>query len=1353
MAFRVLAAALMAYGAASGQAPEFETPAAVVGGTIVTAPGAEPFAGTVVIAGGRIAAVGPEVAPPPGARVFDAAGLWVYAGFIDAATHDGVSEAKPDAAAYARLGDAEKDEKQGPRTAMQWANRKGVWPHAGLDILFAANDAKRSDRRKAGFTAAVHAPRPAILGGTAGLLLTSDLPLRRTTVNAEAYRVASLRAYTEDGPAWGRRAYPTSAMGTAALARQTFLDAEWYAECLRLADAEPTVVARPLRDPVLDAVILMKASGRPVAFAADTADEIHHALDRAAELGLRPVILGGDEAWRAAERLAAESSGVIASLDWPEKPKRTPEEKEDKPGASRVSETWRPEWEEAYFEPLRVRDERIRQWEEAVRNVQRLGEAGVPVAVRSGEGGAAKVLEKLREAAELGLTSEAMVAALTTNAAIIAGADDQVGAIRPGMLANLAILTKPVEDKKAAVRRVYVAGEAYPFDTAPPDDDKDEEEEQEDDDKETESASETEDKQAEEEPVDAYPWDSEIPADRMPALKTGGSVLLENATVLTVTQGTLTNADVLIVDGKIAGVGADLAAPEGVVRIDCSGHFVMPGIVDPHSHMAIRGGVNEFSESVTCEVRIADVVDHRDLELQRALAGGVTAIHAMHGSANVIGGQTAVIKLKYDSSPAEMLVNDGPGLVKFALGENVVQANFSNRGQRFPVTRMGVEAALREAFHDGAVYAQTVGAMRNGLPVRRDLRLESLAAILAGDIWIQAHSYRSDEILRLLAVAEDYGVRVATLHHVLEAYRILPEIARHGASGSTFSDWWAYKVEAADAVPHNAAMMMRAGIVSSINSDDPEVVRHMPLEAAKSIRFGGLTADEALRLITINPARQIGLDGRIGSIEAGKDGDIAVFDGHPLDTFAKTVLTFIEGEVYFQHRDFTPGAAPAKIPYSPEPPRGPLPFAVDAAGRYAIVNATVHPVGGKTFSPGTVIIEDGKIASVGAGPAPEGYTVVDAAGLHVYPGLINAASMVGLIEISGIAATNDATELAYFQPDVRAASAVHPHSEHIPVTRAEGTTAALVVPAGGAVSGQASLIDLTGWTMDEMIRADGVGLVVHLPTLPVMGPEVKADDRKKRIEEHREKVVEIETYFREARHYGEALPALESAGEHVVTDPRLDAIQPYLRGEKPALFAADDLKHILECVRFAETFGLKPVIVGGRDAWKCAPALAEKDVPVIVTSAFAYPGEFDRFDAAYANAARLAEAGVRFAFGAAGRGDASLAKLLPLHAGVSIAHGLDPDRAVRALTLDAAAILGVGDRMGSLEAGKIADVIVTTGHPCRADTRVVASFIAGEPIDLANTVHEADSTRFANRPAPDLPPPPSNLRGPVAMRE
>ncbi len=1331
--------------AVPASAVEFDPPVAISGTTVITGPGKQLENATVVMESGRIIAVGTSVAIPKNAERLDGTGLFVYAGFMDAASHVGMPEDRPSEDQLARVTDDEIDPKQMPRTGMWLANRNGVWPHLTLDDRYKADGGKLSAYRQAGFTTALVVPHPAILAGWGDVVQLSGKALRQSVVKPEVVQLASFfTPRGSDTAPFVRRGYPVSAMGAVALMRQTRYDLDWYNALNRRSERSAT---RAIHDPVLEAAARIFDHGQNVLFAADTPSQIHHALDLGNEFDWRVIILGGEEAWRVADRLRAEGAAVIATLDWPEKPKLSPKAEKKSNDAEPdllTTASWSAEWEDDFFEPLALRRERIRQWEEQVNNIATLVSKGVPVGVTGRDlKSPDKILERLHAAMELDLTEDQAVAALTTAPARILGVDRTLGTVAKGNVANLTVLTKPIGDKKARVRHVFIDGERFTMEVKGGKKSKDDEESAEA--SEEGDAKSDEPSKDEKSPADNHPWAIESDADREPSHLGGGSILLTNATVITVTGETLEDADVLIQRGKIRKIGQDLNAPGGVTTIDLTGYWVMPGIIDPHSHMAISGGINEASDSVTVEVRITDEVDHTQLALHRALAGGVTTIHAMHGSANSMGGQNAVLKLKYLTSPEEMLDTDGPRIVKFALGENVTQANFSARGSRYPITRMGVESVMRQAFSEAQEYAEA-RKHNDGNPVRRDIRLDALNDILNGDIWIHSHCYRADEILRLLAVAEDFGVRVATLQHVLEGYRITPEIRRHGAGGSTFSDWWAYKLEAYNAIPHNAAMMLRSGIVASLNSDSADVVRYLNLEAGKTMRFGGLTADEALRLITINPAIQLGRDDRIGSIEVGKDGDIAVFSRHPLDTFAHCVLTVIDGEVYFQHPDFDAGQPGPGSKWTPAPPRTPLEIEPNSAGRYAIRGATVHPVSGDPIANGVVLIDGGKIASVGAAVSiPGDYTVIDATGLHVYPGLVNADTGLGLIEIPRINATNDTRELAKFQPDIKAVSAVNPHSTHVNVAACEGITTAAVLPGGGVVSGGAGLIQLAGWTMPEMLRDPEVGLIVDLPSLPT---DLDPEKRKGRLKEHRESIEEIESFIKDAQLYAEVRALAEDGKAELPMNVKLEAMIPYVRGDKPVLFVASAYKQILEAVHFAEVFDLKPIILGGADAWKCAKMLAEKKIPVIVNSVYSYPiSDHTPFDANYGNPGKLEAAGVEFCIATGG---SEYARRLPVHAGMAVAHGLSPDAAVASITLNAAKILGKADEIGSLEPGKIADVIVTSGEVCQASSRTVASFIAGHPIELTSK-HEESFERFTNRPEPNLPPEPAALNGPPPM--
>jgi imidazolonepropionase-like amidohydrolase len=386
-------------------------------------------------------------------------------------------------------------------------------------------------------------------------------------------------------------------------------------------------------------------------------------------------------------------------------------------------------------------------------------------------------------------------------------------------------------------------------------------------------------------------------------------ILIQNATIFTVSHGTIEHGAILIKDGKIAEVGQSIKPPKDAEVIDAAGQFVMPGIIDCHSHIAVDGSVNEGSVSVSSMVNIADVLNPDDIDIYRDLAGGVTVANVLHGSANPIGGQTVVIKLRW-GQPASKLPFEGalPG-IKFALGENPKRSNFSFPGQakRYPASRMGVEETIRGAFSEARDYKKTwddfnkrsTAGEKNLIPPRRDLRLEPLVEVLEGKRYVHAHCYREDEILMLLRVAKEFGFKVRTLQHVLEGYRVADEIAASGAGASTFSDWWAYKVEAYEAIPYNAAIMTRRGVVVSINSDDAEEATHLNQEAAKTMKFGGLSHDEALKLVTLNPAIQLGIDNRVGSIDAGKDADLVIYNHDPLSAYAVVQKTLIDGRVLF----------------------------------------------------------------------------------------------------------------------------------------------------------------------------------------------------------------------------------------------------------------------------------------------------------------------------------------------------------------------------------------------------------------------------------------------------------------------
>ena len=399
-------------------------------------------------------------------------------------------------------------------------------------------------------------------------------------------------------------------------------------------------------------------------------------------------------------------------------------------------------------------------------------------------------------------------------------------------------------------------------------------------------------------PFGAYGWDS---------LPRQGNLLIKNATVWTnEKEGILTGTDVLLKSGKIAQIGKNLSDPTARV-IDGTNQYLAPGIIDEHSHIAAFS-INEGAHSVTSEVRIGDNLNPEDIEIYRQLAGGVTSSHILHGSANTIGGQTQLIKLRWGVNDEDLKFKGADPFIKFALGENVKRTASTQGNTRYPDTRMGVEQIQMDAFTRASDYekqmkdAEQSTKKKGGdaqTPVRRDLQLDALVEIMNGKRFITCHSYVQSEIVELMRVAEKFGFKVNTFTHILEGYKVADKMKAHGSSASTFSDWWAYKLEVQDAIAYNAAIMVKEGLNVCINSDDPEQARHLNQEAAKSVKYGGLTEEEAFKMVTLNPAKALHVDDKVGSIKVGKDADLVLWSDNPLSVYAKANKTIVDGIVYF----------------------------------------------------------------------------------------------------------------------------------------------------------------------------------------------------------------------------------------------------------------------------------------------------------------------------------------------------------------------------------------------------------------------------------------------------------------------
>ena len=382
-------------------------------------------------------------------------------------------------------------------------------------------------------------------------------------------------------------------------------------------------------------------------------------------------------------------------------------------------------------------------------------------------------------------------------------------------------------------------------------------------------------------------------------------VVIKNAIVMTATHGTISNGSVYIKDGKIAAVGKDVNAPASATVVDAGGKYLTPGLIDSHSHIALDEDVNEATSPITPQMMMIDAFDYQDKAIYRVLAGGVTTSLLLHGSANMIGGQAVVIKHKYGLNRDAMLFPGAPQSIKFASGENPKRV-YGGRDQ-LPSTRMGNFEVQREALVQAQDYmrewddynAKVKKGEKDVTPPKRDLKMEALADVLRGKLLVQIHCYRADELLTEIAMAKEFGYKLRAFHHALEAYKVADQLAAAGIGIATFSDWWGYKQEAWDAIPWNAVMCMRKGVRVAIKSDSDDFARRLNQEAGKTIRYGGATEEEALKMITLNAAWIIGVDDRVGSIEVGKDADLVIWDGYPLSSYGVPNKVFIDGDVYF----------------------------------------------------------------------------------------------------------------------------------------------------------------------------------------------------------------------------------------------------------------------------------------------------------------------------------------------------------------------------------------------------------------------------------------------------------------------
>ncbi len=963
---------------------------ALTNARVVVRPGQVIEDATVILRDGWIDAVGIGLPVPAGARVHDLAGKTLYAGFIDL-------NIPVNTATLAAQAASAQDAHWNPRVTPQ------------VDAALTPIDAGVSgELRNLGFTAAVARPNAGIFRGESRVQLLESgaslggTPFVLTAIDRAVGQGISLERgeFDWDAPNADARmrsvTFPGSQMGAIALVRQTLSDAAWATQAKQVWDSAPSGDTPPNVDSALLALQPLLAGDERVWLQPSDEQQLLRLAQCTNEAGIKAAALGTGLEFKRLDDVAAAKIDIVVPVAFPKAP-----EVADPRLAEQIPLGTLKEWAIAPANPALL--------------ATRLGAQGNHIALTTnGLESRNQFPERIRQAQEAGLTEDQVLAALTTDAAAMAGVADLMGTVEPGRMANLVVVEGgPLFGADTKVIDVWVAGRRTEVTKAPAitidgectlalsngttrgvkiDARKESitflepqvDEQGNPKDPKQHAASEVKVTTSRLTfkivpealgltKVEGHPWgavrcaaivddntmhvegttlsgelvaftitpkqveaqavaaaaptttDPATPTDKpakkllavdpatvpittplgargLESLPEQEMVVFANATVWTSgPQGILSPANVVVHNGKVVAVGPDAMMP-GARVIDCTGKHLSPGMIDCHSHTGIEGGVNEFTQACTAEVRIGDVIDPDDVNWYWQLAGGTTAANQLHGSANPMGGQNSVVKARWGAGADDFPATGFKPGMKWALGENVVGPN-----GRYPDTRMGVEAYLRDRLTAAQQYRAAMeewernkGARQGGdVAPRRDLELEALAQIVAGERIVHCHSYRQDEILMLLRLAEDFHFRIGTLQHVLEGYKVAELIASHGAGASCFSDWWAYKMEVMDAIPYAGAIMHDQGVVVSFNSDSDELARRLNLECAKAVRYGGLEPADALCFTTINPAKQLGISQFTGSLEPGKDADLVVWSGDPLSTFTKCEQTWIDGACYF----------------------------------------------------------------------------------------------------------------------------------------------------------------------------------------------------------------------------------------------------------------------------------------------------------------------------------------------------------------------------------------------------------------------------------------------------------------------
>ncbi len=905
---------------------------------------------TLLIHDGKIVAVGNTVSVPAGVTVIDCKGKFIYPSFIDLFSNYGMAktESRPN-----ERGPQFLSNKSG---AYNW--NQAIMPEVNGADFFQGDEKQAENLRSLGFGAVVTHHMDGIMRGTGAMVLAGNESDNEMLLHGN---VASFYSFNKGT---STQDYPSSLMGSIALLRQTFYDAQWYKSGGNNEEKNISLEA------------LNNQLSLPQIFQVDNDLSVLRADKIGDEFGIKFIIKGTGDEYKRLDEIKATGDALIIPINFPK-----PYNVNDPNDADLISLS------------------ELMNWEQAPANLFRINNAGINFCITKQGCSDDAFWKNLHKAIAYGLRASDALKALTYTPAQLSGELNNLGSLEKGKLANFIICSDSIFNDENIIYQNWVKGKMYRVNDeqlsslkgtydftlnrmgaikltienpssnstqlqfhdstkadvkfslndnlislsfAMPKDSS----------KQLYrlngfiegenfsgkgldplgkevvwTATRTGDVQSKNDssknknkkpafgnviyPFCAYGWDT-IPKQE--------TVLFKNAAVWTnEAEGNLENTDVLISNGKIQQVGKNISAPANARVIDATGKFLTSGIIDEHSHIAISQGVNEGTQSVTAEVRIGDVVSSEDINIYRNLAGGVTASHLLHGSANSIGGQTQLIKLRWGYAPEQLKFAGWTGFIKFALGENVKQSNWGDRNTvRFPQTRMGVEQTMFDAFirareyqSDWDKWNSTAAKNKTTLTApRRDLELDALVEILNSKRHITCHSYVQSEINMLMHVADSMHFQMNTFTHILEGYKVADKMKAHGVYASSFSDWWAYKYEVYDAIPYNAAILTKAGVVTAINSDDAEMARRLNQEAAKSIKYGGLSEIESWKLCTLNPAKMLHVDDKAGSIKVGKDADLVLWNNNPLSIYAKPEYTFVDGICFFslqldqQKRDF-----------------------------------------------------------------------------------------------------------------------------------------------------------------------------------------------------------------------------------------------------------------------------------------------------------------------------------------------------------------------------------------------------------------------------------------------------------------